>query len=139
MLDKNDHHKIVDYINNITDKNSPILKTIGYYLNDQECVEELKEYFNSRLCLLALVIIIMVNILLIGNIIFIIFSYYHVFMKMIFISIFLWIDYILVKRYKHFMSLSYSYRLIYTSIQSIPKEILYNIYDRIMKKDLYNQ
>ena len=138
MIDKHDNYKIIEYINNITDKNSPIFKTIGYYLNDQECVEELKDYFNSRLGFLGLLTIIIANILLIGEIIFIILSYYHILTKLILIWMFLLIDYILMKIYKNFMSLSYSYRLIYMSIQSIPKDILKTVYNRIMKKDLYN-
>lgn len=138
MIDKHDNYKIIEYMNHITDKNSPIFKTIGYYLNDQECVEELKDYFNSRLVLFGLFAIVIANVLLIGEIIFIISSYYHILAKLLLILIFILIDYILIKIYKNFMSLSYSYRIIYHSIQNVPKDILKTVYNRIMKKDLYD-
>lgn len=139
MIDKNESHKLMDYINNITDKNSPIFKTIGYYLNDQECVEELKEYFNSRLSVLGCIIIVLVNIFLISEIVFLISSDFHIMLKVMFILLLLGIDYVLIKKYKNFMSLSYSYRVIYIFIQKIPKDTLWNIYNKIMKNtDLSN-
>ena len=133
-MDKRDR-QIIEYINNIKDKNSPIFKTIGYYLNDEKYVEELKDYFNSRLSLICLVLIILMNILIIGEIIFIILSQYVLLLKFLLAALFLAIDCILIIKYKKYLSVSYKYRLMYLFIESIPLEILKKVYNRITSKD----
>ncbi|MBM6841678.1 hypothetical protein H6A03_09055 [[Clostridium] spiroforme] len=133
-MDKRDR-QIIEYINNIKDKNSPIFKTIGYYLNDEKYVEELKDYFNSRLSLICLVLIILMNILIIGEIIFIILSQYVLLLKFLLAALFLAIDCILIIKYKNYLSVSYKYRLMYLFIESIPLEILKKVYNRITSKD----
>ena len=133
-MDKRDR-QIIEYINNIKDKNSPIFKTIGYYLNDEKYVEELKDYFNSRLSLMCLVLIILMNILIIGEIIFIILSQYVLLLKFLLAALFLAIDCILIIKYKNYLSVSYKYRLMYLFIESIPLEILKKVYNRITSKD----
>lgn len=133
-MDKRDR-QIIEYINNIKDKNSPIFKTIGYYLNDEKYVEELKDYFNSRLSLICLVLIILMNILIIGEIIFIILSHYVLLLKFLLAALFLAIDCILIIKYKNYLSVSYKYRLMYLFIESIPLEILKKVYNRITSKD----
>ena len=133
-MDKRDR-QIIEYINNIKDKNSPIFNTIGYYLNDEKYVEELKDYFNSRLSLICLVLIILMNILIIGEIIFIILSQYVLLLKFLLAALFLAIDCILIIKYKNYLSVSYKYRLMYLFIESIPLEILKKVYNRITSKD----
>lgn len=133
-MDKRDR-QIIEYINNIKDKNSPIFKTIGYYLNDEKYVEELKDYFNSRLSLICLILIILMNILIIGEIIFIILSQYVLLLKILLAALFLAIDCILIIKYKNYLSVSYKYRIMYLFIESIPLEILKKVYNRITSKD----
>lgn len=133
-MDKRDR-QIIEYINNIKDKNSPIFKTIGYYLNDEKYVEELKDYFNSRLSLVCFVLIVFMNILIAGEIIFIVLSRYLLIVKGLLICLLLAVDGILIKKYRNYLSVSYKYRLMYLFIESIPLDILMKVYNRMTKKD----
>lgn len=133
-MDKRDR-QIIEYINNIKDKNSPIFKTIGYYLNDEKYVEELKDYFNSRLSLVCFVLIVFMNILIVGEIIFIVLSRYLLIVKGLLICLLLAVDGILIKKYRNYLSVSYKYRLMYLFIESIPLDILMKVYNRMTKKD----
>lgn len=133
-MDKRDR-QIIEYINNIKDKNSPIFKTIGYYLNDEKYVEELKDYFNSRLSFIFLLLIILMNIIILGDIIFIMLSHYLLLVKIFLIVLLLLIDCILILKYKNYLSVSYKYRLMYLFIESIPLEILKKVYNRITNQD----
>lgn len=133
-MDKRDR-QIIEYINNIKDKNSPIFKTIGYYLNDEKYVEELKDYFNSRLSLVCFVLIVFMNILIVGEIIFIVLSRYLLIVKGLLICLLLAVDGILIKKYRNYLSVSYKYRLMYLFIESIPIDILMKVYNRMTKKD----
>lgn len=133
-MDKRDR-QIIEYINNIKDKNSPIFKTIGYYLNDEKYVEELKDYFNSRLSLVCFILIVFMNILIAGEIIFIVLSRYLLIVKGLLICLLLAVDGILIKKYRNYLSVSYKYRLMYLFIESIPLDILMKVYNRMTKKD----
>lgn len=133
-MDKRDR-QIIEYINNIKDKNSPIFKTIGYYLNDEKYVEELKDYFNSRLSLVCFALIVFMNILIAGEIIFIVLSRYLLIVKGLLICLLLGVDGILIKKYRNYLSVSYKYRLMYLFIESIPLDILMKVYNRMTKKD----
>ena len=137
-MDKRDH-QIIEYINSISDKESPLFKTIAFYLRDERYVEELKDYFNSRLSLFCLTVIILMNVILIGEMIFIFFSYYDSLLKIMMISLLLLLDSMLIRRYRDYLSVSYKYRLMYLFIESIPYDVLMKVYERLTKKDLYHE
>ncbi len=137
-MDKRDH-QIIEYISSIKDKESPLFKTIGFYLRDERYVEELKDYFNSRLSLFCLIVIIFMNMILTGELIFIFFSQYDSLLKIMMTGVLLLMDYMLIRKYKNYLSVSYKYRLMYLFIESIPYDVLMKVYERITKKDLYQE
>ncbi|MGN1181450.1 MAG: hypothetical protein ACI4SR_00465 [Faecalibacillus sp.] len=131
---ENDKDKMIDHINQLTDQNSPIFKMIGYRLHDYDCINELKEYLGYKMSIAGFIIILLVNCLLLVDIVYIYLSQYLLIFKCVFICVLLFVDYILIKKYKNFLLLSYSYKILYSRIQKVPEDILKQTYYKIISK-----
>lgn len=133
---ENEKDCMLEYLNQITDKNSPLFKIIGYYLHDEECIDELKDYLEKRMTIVGLIIVVLVNMVLFVDLIYVLTSHYLLIIKLMDIFLLLYIDYIIIRKYRSFLALCYSYKVLYLRIQKIPVDVLKRIYHRIINQEI---
>ena len=133
---KNEKDCMLQHINSITDKNNPLFKIIGYYLHDQECIDELKDYLGRKMIIIGFIIVLAVNILLFADMSYLWISHYSLIVKLLIMVLLVFVDYIVIKKYKSFIALCYSYKVLYLRIQQIPLDILTKVYDRILNQKM---
>ena len=105
---KNEKDCMLQHINSITDKNNPLFKIIGYYLHDQECIDELKDYLGRKMIIIGFIIVLAVNILLFADMSYLWISHYSLIVKLLIMGLLVFVDYIVIKKYKSFIALCYS-------------------------------
>lgn len=133
---ENEKDCMLEYLNQITDKNSPLFKIIGYYLHDEECIDELKDYLEKRMTIVGLIIVVLMNMVLFVDLIYVLTSHYLLIIKLMDIFLLLYIDYIIIRKYRSFLALCYSYKVLYLRIQKIPVDVLKRIYHRIINQEI---
>lgn len=137
MLNANDDaKKILEYIkDNIQDIDNPVIKTIGYYLNDHEAVNELKDYFNSKKINRYFIFIVLIDIFLIFNFIQLVkMPYLSFYLKTILFIGLVYIGSKINRIYHSFVKESYHYHLIYMMLERVPKEKLEVLYQQVKQQ-----
>lgn len=133
---ENEKDGMLEYLSRMTDKENPLFKIIGYYLHDEECVEELKDYLEKRMAVAGFIIVVLMNVILLADLIYVLTSYYLWIIKLIDIFLLSYIDYVVIRKYRSFLALCYSYKVLYLRIQKIPEDVLKKTYNRIINQKI---